>query len=60
MILIFQVIALNWLGKFGDDCGDYPPDRSVKMRVLPACYTIKAVWQTYREWAQETVNLNVY
>ena len=50
------VVAVNWLRKFAEDCGDHPPNESGEKRELPACYTKRAVYSTYKE---ENENENV-
>ena len=40
-------MAISWLEKFANECGDHPPDKTFKKRVLPACYTKLTVYQTY-------------
>ena len=54
-----SLIAINWLKKFTDDCGDKMPD-SEKL-FLPSCYTKLAVWQTYKaDHPQSNVSLDYF
>ncbi|XP_066929842.1 uncharacterized protein [Clytia hemisphaerica] len=44
--------AVLWIKRFADDCGDAPPDRDPDSRVIPACFTKRAVYKTYKEEIQ--------
>ena len=54
-------MAINWLQKFADECGDHPPDETFKKRILPACYSKLTIYETYRgEKEKEVVKYSTF